>query len=188
MTFDSSKPNSNESPSQFPAQAQTNWSRIEAIVSADHQWNDAADASDGKHNKARFPEQASAPSTAANEVALYSKEANSISELYMRRESDGNEIQMTTGAVSAAASGYSFLPGGVIIQWGKKTSPGTSGTITFPIAFPNACFSISFGMIRNASSSTQSLYVNSASAIGPTSFAYTNTSSNTDFFWTAIGN
>ena len=46
MTFDSSKPNANESPSQFPAQAQTNWSRIETIVSADHQWNDAADASD----------------------------------------------------------------------------------------------------------------------------------------------
>ena len=35
-----------------------------------------------------------------------------------------------------ATSGYQRLPGGLILQWGLATN----GTITFPIAFPNACF------------------------------------------------
>lgn len=42
---------------------------------------------------------------------------------------------------SLAASGYQKLPSGLIIQWGVTASIGTdaSVTVTFPIAFPNAC-------------------------------------------------
>ena len=38
--------------------------------------------------------------------------------------------------------GYVTLPGGVILQWGTFTSPGSGGisTITFPTAFTTACF------------------------------------------------
>ncbi len=45
---------------------------------------------------------------------------------------------------SLAAHGYQKFAGGLIVQWGQDTmiasSPGT--TITFPLAFPNACFSV----------------------------------------------
>lgn len=36
-----------------------------------------------------------------------------------------------------SSSGYQFLPGGLIIQWGNFTGT-TGGTATFPIPFPNA--------------------------------------------------
>lgn len=36
---------------------------------------------------------------------------------------------------SLAASGYQKLPGGLIVQWGRNTSPAST---TFPIAFPSA--------------------------------------------------
>ena len=42
-------------------------------------------------------------------------------------------------AKSLAESGYQKLPSGLIIQWGKTN---TTGTTTFPIAFPNACLSL----------------------------------------------
>lgn len=42
---------------------------------------------------------------------------------------------------SLAASGYQKLPGGLIIQWGITGSIAgdASVTVTFPVAFPNAC-------------------------------------------------
>lgn len=42
-------------------------------------------------------------------------------------------------ARSLAANGYQKLPGGLILQWGAASGVG-SGTITFPLAFPTACY------------------------------------------------
>lgn len=43
---------------------------------------------------------------------------------------------------SIAASGYQKIPGGLIIQWGAAADPGdsTDTSVTFPLAFPTACF------------------------------------------------
>lgn len=43
------------------------------------------------------------------------------------------------GTKSFSGSGYQKLPGGLILQWGLVTPSGGNATITFPIAFPNAC-------------------------------------------------
>jgi hypothetical protein len=40
----------------------------------------------------------------------------------------------------AATNGYQKLPGGIIIQWGSLVRSATSVAVTFPIAFPSACF------------------------------------------------
>jgi len=43
-------------------------------------------------------------------------------------------------ASSASASGYVKFPNGIIIQWGLSPSGTSVGvSVTFPIAFPNAC-------------------------------------------------
>lgn len=46
-----------------------------------------------------------------------------------------------------ASNGYQKLPGGLIIQWGRGSTGADSNTYvidtTFPIAFPNACLSLS---------------------------------------------
>jgi hypothetical protein len=41
----------------------------------------------------------------------------------------------------AASSGYQRLPGGVIVQWGTN-AVGAPSSVTFPIAFPNACLCV----------------------------------------------
>jgi hypothetical protein len=47
-------------------------------------------------------------------------------------------------AASKTAEGYQKLPSGLIIQWGQVGSIAGNGnaTMTYPMAFPNACFSV----------------------------------------------
>ncbi|MNP56922.1 hypothetical protein D3C76_1516890 [compost metagenome] len=36
-----------------------------------------------------------------------------------------------------ADSGYQYIPGGLIIQWGVASTNASPGTVAFPISFPN---------------------------------------------------
>ena len=46
-----------------------------------------------------------------------------------------------TGSQSITGNGYQFLPGGLLIQWGRLYIPANSNSSsTFPITFPHACF------------------------------------------------
>lgn len=49
-----------------------------------------------------------------------------------------------TGAQSVASNGYCTLPGGLIMQWGVTPAIATDTTtpVTFPVAFPHACFNV----------------------------------------------
>ena len=42
----------------------------------------------------------------------------------------------------AATSGYTTLTNGIILQWGYAYGTGIPTTVTFPITFPNACYSV----------------------------------------------
>lgn len=83
---------------------------------------------------------------------------------------------------SLSASGYQKLPNGLIIQWGTATAAGSSGTITFPVAFTTACYSIA-GQQNNAGA-TQYAAFGSPSA---TSVTFYGGGSNIVIFWIAIG-
>jgi hypothetical protein len=56
----------------------------------------------------------------------------------------GTNIADGDFATVQATQGYQKLPGGMIMQWGTHTSgpQGSPVTITFPIAFPNACLNV----------------------------------------------
>ena len=116
------------------------------------------------------------PTTAAGEGAIYTKDTNSRPTLFYRQESDGTEIQMTGPDPVLTTAGLTFLPGGILMQWGKDVSIGTLGTITFPTAF-STLYSLSFGGSANVS------YTGTPSG---TSFSFSKTGGK-HFFWTAIG-
>lgn len=88
-------------------------------------------------------------------------------------------------------NGATFLPGGLILQYGKKTSPGNSGQITFPIEFPGgAPFMIQLTLLRD--SGNQSLSVDNGSGVNPAptskKFGYLSSSAgSTAIYWMAIG-
>jgi hypothetical protein len=44
-------------------------------------------------------------------------------------------------AQSLTETGYSQMPGGLVVQWGRSSVAGQASiTVTFPMAFPGACF------------------------------------------------
>ena len=104
---------------------------LKAAIEINHVALDTANV--GKHKFCQFPEQGSAPTTAVDEGALYTKQASGITNLFWRQENNGTEIRMTGSGILAANNGYSFLPGGMLLQWGRINSPGSSGSATFPI-------------------------------------------------------
>lgn len=59
---------------------------------------------------------------------------------------DGDTIvggNLNLGESVADVNGYTYLPNGILIQWGIDTSDADADhTITFPIPFPNNCFSV----------------------------------------------
>ncbi len=82
---------------------------------------------------------------------------------------------------SLAADGHMKLPGGLIIQWGYSSSPSTSTTVTFPVAFATACYSVQATLASNDG--------REARVIGSVSTTAFDCSANeaSTFYWFAIG-
>lgn len=143
MTFNPLVPLSTDSPGIFPAQNQTNMSRLQTLLGADHQFNLTATANDGYHNLIHMQPQA--PTGAlANIGRLYVKTGpdGQICLYYMNDA--GTEYAVTptdiilTGTVNIVASntfytiaaipanvfGEIFLWKGRLIQTGNFVSDG----------------------------------------------------------------
>lgn len=85
-----------------------------------------------------------------------------------------------------AANGYRKLPDGTIIQWGSGSIPsGTSGTVTFPIAFPTACY-IAIPAF-NSSSAAQAITVGTPTTTQVTMYYGSGVGGAMPFYWMAIG-
>jgi hypothetical protein len=154
----------------------------------------------GKHKFLQMPEQASAPITTADEGGFYTKVAGET-QLFFRGEGNGFEYQLTK-AIQASSTlfgvntiayvanndgGWTFLPGGLLLQYGKRTTPGSSGTITFPVAFPSGTAPFSILTVLIANSGNLVVTVKSSPAPSATSFDYDCSSGSGGIYWQAIG-
>lgn len=147
-------PLSTDQINQTQAPIRTNFLNIRTLLGVNHV--DFADADNGKHKFVTFPLQGAAPVFLAGEVGLYNQAAvapfGTFNELFIHKLTrQGNataDIPFTASILSTSdplptnAVGWTYLPSGIILQWGTFVNPApgpTSGTVTFPIAFPNVC-------------------------------------------------
>ena len=101
MSYNAGIPVASTSPSLFPALAQANWTRLEAIITADHQFNASIAANDGYHNLVHMQVPVTLPTgAAANLGRLYVKTAGSYVQLFYM-DSNGREFQITPGILAA---------------------------------------------------------------------------------------
>lgn len=143
MSYTTGIPASGQTLGASRPQILDNFTSLKTTIDQDHV--DMNNSGPGKHNKSTYPEQAAAPTTAANEGAVYTKEAATTTELYWRKENNGAEIQMTRGTPTDGVKGYTFLPGGLLLQWGAVNATISGVPETFAIAFTTQVRTITFG-------------------------------------------
>jgi hypothetical protein len=104
---------------------------------------------------------------------------------------DGDFAFLSDFDKSLATNGYQKLPGGLIIQWGSGQSIPGSGSvaISFPTAFPNACFTVT---LTGSAASDVPVYVTtfSTSSFTAATVAYAaayNGATSQTARWIAIG-
>ncbi|GMX60822.1 hypothetical protein Elgi_07990 [Paenibacillus elgii] len=85
-------------------------------------------------------------------------------------------------AISKATNGYQKLPSGLVLQWGAA-SISNSGTVTFPVAFPNYVMHI-FGQVETSAASQT---VGIGSYTNTQFSAWTVAGSQQTIHWFAIG-
>ena len=153
----------------------------------------------GKHSFIEMGEgslPAPTPGLAASTGTLYVKDANGRSQLFYTDEDSGNEYQMTRTNVGqfasfatdagASSSGWTFLPGGMLLQYGIVTSVGSSTvSVSFPKTFTNVPFSITATNARGDSSTNEAIVkvrINTNAAFNVRCRAGT-----ADVYWMAIG-
>lgn len=150
----------------------------------------------GYHAQVRMPAQSGIPVTASGQLALYAQLGEGGTELFMVREGNpATAVQLTVASstftnIVAATNGFTFLPGGLLLQWGMSnvTTPNNVNTIAFNTAFLEPAYNVSL-TIRTSGTSN---HASSAYVIGTTATNFTmdlgDVPSNiTGFYWQAIG-
>ena len=97
-----------------------NFANYYNTISTNHVSPDQAGA--GKHKFLQMPLQNSDPTTAANELAYFTKLVNGVAYTHLRQPNNGAVIQISGKTpTSVANKGSTFLPGGLLLQWGRIT-------------------------------------------------------------------
>jgi hypothetical protein len=105
--------------------------------------NNLIDPNTGEVKKAFVIDTAADPATTATQVGLYQKigATSGIPELFFRRNTSGFVIPMTEAIKTA--TGWSYLPSGLIIQWGTSTINNSTQIIfNKPFTNPGGCLQV----------------------------------------------
>ena len=89
----------------------------------------------GKHYKVEMPRQSPSPTPAAAEGFLFTKLANGITKLIWKRDAGATDIELTNVNPTNAQKGSTFLPGGLLLQWGKVSLAAGTANVTFQETF-----------------------------------------------------
>ncbi len=188
-------PNSGQSLGVTRIPINTNFSLIQSVFALNHVGFNSG-ANSGKHKFVQMPAQATSPGTAAAETAIYSRTAlvGSSNETNMYWQFPGTaaagaDVVMTRFITpSLATNGITFLPGGLIMQWGTVNAPGGLGTVFFmpapQVTFPTAILSVQLTGRRDGNDVSFSL----DGAPTTSAFGYrADSGSAQSLFWIAIG-
>ena len=105
----------------------------------------------------------------------------------------GNRLQQLTRnfVPVSATNGFTFIPGGLILQWGSVSATNSNPPVVFPLAFPNAIFNVQVTRQHSSSSpgSSFSFWVDNGATLTKTGFTIINNDGHTwSYNWVAIGN
>lgn len=181
--------------SNSQGQILANFNKANSSFGTNHYPFDDGTVNNGKHKFVDMPQLVAAPLTSAGEMALYTKAGTAGTSLFMIRDNiPATEVQLTSSSVvnvsNTLTTGFTWLPGGIFMQWGQVATPGSSGVVVFPVPFDNIPVSIQVTLERGSGNQSVTVDDGTGSNPAPTAsqFAYLSSSGgSTLLFWLAIG-
>lgn len=180
-------------------QIQNNFGSIMSLIDVNH--GDFASPVAGQHNFVQMPNQnPTRPTSNIGDVGLYNFPGTGGNQIWVRTPTanEANDIPMTQG--SKALPGYSYLPSGIILQWGINTGSSVAlNSVTYPFTFPNRTLAIQVTpAVSSATDPDSAMTVIAAGGMAPTTTGFNlminrRTSSSgqpqpsSQFYWLAIG-
>lgn len=145
---------------------------------------------EGKHKFLQMPNQGADATTLASESAFYAKSAQAYSNLFWRQESGGADptknqgavIQMTNILPINALNGSTFLPGGLLLNFGQVVLAGGIATVLYPTGYE-----FSLGGVANPAWSIQLTVFASTTTVPRTATVKSSSSDETGFDITTFG-
>lgn len=204
FTFFTTIPATNNSPSSDQPKMLTNNVSTNSILAVDHfTFND---------NLGGIHKQVTLQNTnlLAGQQVLVTASTSGQTQVFAKPDAGGNNYQLTRfidnkftlfatdtvypGAQAFENGGWTFLPGGLLFQYGSSlpgsVSPST-GTTNFPIAFTGVPFCVMLSPVSKAGGANINNTVSLVTGtLGNTSFGWNwqgSTTQYTGFYWTAIG-
>lgn len=188
----------------FPADDQPNMQNntdyLYAFGDKDHKFTkDSALAYDGFHQQVSlYANLGASPKTAASVSVIYPKDVGSYSQLFfdngaatatgtdaqltVNRPASGPNAAIPSYSAGPPSKGVSYLPGGLLIQYGSTQNAGN--TSTFPVAFSAVPYSITVSYINDTSLPPLGVKFVSASGF---SAVIPSGAPNLPYYWIAIG-
>lgn len=199
MTYNPAIPQSTDIISASQSQIQTNFSQADTAFAIDHTAFSTL-ANQGKHKKSTYiewanpPQPTNDPVTAANEVAVYSKEdPQTTTSLYLRQENNGNIVRMTAGNQNANSgantaksvnNGQTFFPGAFLMKFGTSVENATSRTVIFTTDANLSAFNSIYSVFLYPLGTSQTVALTNLSN---TQFSISSANSAVTIYWIAIG-
>ena len=190
MAYNKDIPQKTDKLSRSQLDLLNNFQQLNTSFDIDHYTYDNTTPSNGFHRKVSLVEQAADPTPTTGTDDLYTKitpPITGLGELYYVRGGSVTPIQMTSGSPFPYTNNYipvgsvspvgtdftagaTFLPGGVLIQYGQVKTNQT--TVKYPIPFSSSPYSLQLTLkcIQNSGSSRVGTTVSSQSSV--TSFTY----------------
>ncbi len=215
FTYNLNIPEANNNPSEDQPDMQENTNSIDSLINVDH-FSFGESNHDGEHRQVTMPLRGGGsgsipPGRIADEGTLYTKTANAETQLFYTPDASGNQYQLsrtnTAGIASFGAyaaygvapvgtvivGGWTFLPGGLLMQYGTVTGSGGASTlpstaiIPFPISFTTSSINVQLEIRRNDPANAGTSVSRSAPPT-TTGFTYfTSATSGDALYWVAIG-
>lgn len=185
MPYDNNTPLPTDTIASTTDPIRNNFAFIQTDLQEEHSFNsNLAGVAEGAHKKVSMPNLVGAPALPAGTDGMYYVLAGQAKYL----DNASRVYNLTLG--DRSANGYQWI-GRCLIQWGIVSSI-TSGTVTYPIAFPQSVFNIQSTVTYSTldlPNSAANVYVVKSTTTPLTKFNwyYRGSGNGTGFYWMAIG-
>lgn len=178
IPYNNGIPAANNNPSTDQPNMKTNTDAIDTLLQVDHVSFNTA--SGGTHKQITFSSN-NVPVPPVSPPILFTNNVAATPHLFFY---SGNAAHSSDQYV-AAATGSTFLLGGIILKWGVQVAANNNTTVTFTSAFPNNCWSVVVS--GGAAAGTQPTVNINTGSLSVSGFTIKMANGPSDVFYIAIG-